>query len=106
MRSSDAHVLEVASQNIPVDNEQSVPHLQLVAAVLGVWAAVFSAQVVGGRSIHLLVCVEASQYILVAIVQSVIPHLQLVPAVFDVMPLVFAQVVKGRGEQELEDSTQ
>ena len=38
--------------------------------------------------------------------QFELPHLQPIPAEFDVIPLVIAQVVEGRGEQELEASTQ
>ena len=38
--------------------------------------------------------------------QFELPHLQSVPTVFEVIPLVIGQVVGGRGEHELEDSTQ
>ena len=38
--------------------------------------------------------------------QFELPQLQSIPAVFDVIPVVTAQVVGGRGEHKLEDSTQ
>ena len=38
--------------------------------------------------------------------QFELPHLQSPSAIFDVIPFVIAQVVGGRSEQELEDSTQ
>ena len=64
------HVLEDATQYIPVDNLQSVsPHLQSVPAMFSVVPSV-TAHVVGGRDEQVL----ESQYIPVVEVQVAIPH--------------------------------
>ena len=56
--------------------------------------------------ISLQVLFDASQNNPDDAIQFELPHLQSVPAVFGVIPVVIAQVVEGRSEQELEDSTQ